>query len=342
MILLNIGILAVVGAVVWWLTGADTGFSAAGDRNRFLPRALRSAIVLFLFAVFLWFAEGGGDGAGGIPLLLIIPVSIALLLRNSIAERFSHGFIRLLDPMVHDDQEVDLKRAQRHRENIAWLIHNGKREAAIKLCEELKQSGELDEVTLEMVLGFLDVKQENTKTSSPLSQAAQLRSQGKFSAAEQLLKSLLKKNPEDTGAAVMLMRLYAEDWHEPDKAMEILRKLEKQPHVSKDHLDFARHSLVEWNHPKPMTGEPEPKSVDNLLAKGFVGSAIEELEQQLKARPRDFGLWLKLAEIHAVHCDNISRAEKIIRQMEGISSAEQLALAEAKLKEWRKTRLQRK
>jgi hypothetical protein len=46
---------------------------------------------------------------------------------------------------------------------------------------------------------------------------------------------------------------------------------------------------------------------------------------------------LKLAEVHAVHCKNFQRAEKIISQMQAVAnlSPSQLASARAKLKEWR-------
>jgi hypothetical protein len=345
MIFLNIGIVVVCALGVWWLTGLDKSFSGESKRDRHFTRALRCGAVVFLVAVFLWLVEGD-LGYGGIPLLLIIPVSIALLLRSSVSELFAGGFLRLVDPALHDGREFDLKRAQRHRDNIAWLIHHGQRDQAIKLCEELKMSGELDETTLASTLEFLGVKQERAKISNPLNEAAQLRAQGKFFESEQSLKALLAKKPADTGAALMLMRLYEQDLRQPDKANEVFCALEKQPRVSADHLQFARRSLVEWSQPKskPPAEEAAPESPEEMLAKSFFGSAIELLEQKIKAQPGDFDLRLKLAEVHAVHCDNLPRAEKIVRQIETekIFSAAQIASAEMKLKEWREARRQRK
>jgi hypothetical protein len=54
-------------------------------------------------------------------------------------------------------------------------------------------------------------------------------------------------------------------------------------------------------------------------------------------QPQDFELRLKLAEVHAVHCKNFQRAEKIIFQLAAGSdfNPQQIESARAKLKEWR-------
>jgi hypothetical protein len=341
---LNLGILAAVALGVWWLTGHDKSWDGQSKRDRHLTRALRTVGVVFLFSLLLWAAENGG-GPEDAPLMIIIPVGIALILRSSISEVFAGGFVRFLDPSLHDSREIDLKRAQRHRDNIAWLIHHGKRDEAVKLCEELKQSGELDEATLAHTLEFLGVKQDFGKISDPLHEAGRLRAQGKFTEAETFLKARLTKQPADSGAALMLIRLYAEDLKQPDAAAKLLAAMEKEPHISKDHLEFARRSLAEWNRPNRKAPVPAdemlPPSLEEMLARGFFGSAIELLEEKIKAQPRDLDLRLKLAEIHALHCDNLPRAEKIVRQLgaEKVFSAGQVSSAEAKLKEWRERKL---
>jgi pyrroloquinoline quinone (PQQ) biosynthesis protein C len=80
--------------------------------------------------------------------------------------------------------------------------------------------------------------------------------------------------------------------------------------------------------------------VDELLACGYLGTAIEMLEQKTREQPRDFDLWLKLAEAHGLHSGNIHRAEKIVHYMESKHgfSAEQIQIAKARLKEWRETK----
>jgi protein involved in temperature-dependent protein secretion len=80
-----------------------------------------------------------------------------------------------------------------------------------------------------------------------------------------------------------------------------------------------------------------PPTVDNLLAQGSLGSAVELLEAQIKEQPGDFELQLQLVKVYAIHCGNMVKAEKIIGQLELASkfSPEQIAQARQKLKEWR-------
>src|ERR1035438_4396613 len=200
MIFANIIVLVLVGAGAWWLTGLDKTVSGESKRGHHFTRALRCGAVLFLAAAFVWFIEDPGLGYGGIPFLIIIPVSVALVLRSAVSELFTHGFLRLVDPALHDNRPLDPGKSRRYQDAIARLIQNGQRDEAVKLCEELKLSGEVDLVTLENTLEFLGVPQ-NTKKENPLTQAAQMRAAGKFAEAEQQFKSLLGKNPADLGAA---------------------------------------------------------------------------------------------------------------------------------------------
>lgn len=336
-IVLNIGVLALVAGGAWWLTGIDK--TPGGESKRGFFRTIRCLAIVWLAGVFLWFMEDPNGGYGGVALLLIIPPSLALLLRSAIAEFFTQGFLRLIDPTLHDERPLDPGKSRRYMDTIAHLIKNGRRDDAIKLCNELKQSGEVDIVTLEHTLEFLGVKQERTQNPKPLTEAARLRAQGKFAEAEQRLKSLLAKNPSDADAAMMLMRLFAQDLRQPGRAHEVLRALEKQPHVSASHVEFARRSIDDWSKGKPekmeVAAPPKAESVDELLAQKFFGTAIERLEEKIRTQPQDFDLRLKLAEVHAVHCKNFQRAEKIISQLEVTFSPQQIASARAKLKEWR-------
>jgi thioredoxin-like negative regulator of GroEL len=138
---------------------------------------------------------------------------------------------------------------------------------------------------------------------------------------------------------MMLMRLFAQDLRQPAKAHEILRQLAKQPHVAASHLEFARRSIDEWSRLQPERTEApaQPESVDELLAQGFFGTAVDLLEEKIKAQPQDFELRLKLAEVHAVRCKNFQQAEKIIRQLEADPhfNPQQTGSARLKLKEWR-------
>ena len=340
MIALNLIVLVAAGLFVWWLTGHDKNISGESKRDNYSYRVARTLGVVLLLALLLWFPS---------PLtLLTVPVFIALLLRSCISEIGAHGFLGFLDPSLHDTREIDLNQKQRYQDTIAHLIHHHRRDEAIQLCEQLKKSGELDLATLESTLEFLGVKPDHAPLVRPVNQAAQLRARGQFAEAEQLLKSLLVKNPADADAAMLLMRVYAGDLRQPGKASEVLRALEKQPHIAAAHIEFARRSIHEWSlgrMEKPATGDlPPPATVEELLAQGFIGSALERLDEQVKTQPGAFALRLQLAEIHATRCANLPRAQKLVRQIEVDPrfTPEQTAAARAKLKEWHELHLQRK
>ena len=328
----NIAVLVAVAAFTWWLTGRDKTVSGESKRSHHLTRSLRVVMVVFLFAGMLF--------VGG-PFVMVSPIGIALVLRSSVSEIFTHGFIGFLDPNLHDKREFDPKKTQRYQDAIAHLIHTGQREQAIKLCEELKKSGEVPLVTLENTLEFLGVPQNRGKINSPLQQASRLRAGGDFAGAEKLLKTLLSKNPADDGAALMLMRVYAQDLHQLDLARQVLQVLEKQPHVPAAHLEFARRSIEEWSRPQSSASVSEelvvPAPVDDLLMQGNLGTAVRILETQVKDHPGNFELQLKLAETYAVHCNNMLKAEKMIRRLELASSfsPQQISQAWRKVEEWR-------
>jgi len=81
-------------------------------------------------------------------------------------------------------------------------------------------------------------------------------------------------------------------------------------------------------------------AVDELLAGGNLATAVEMLENQIKAQSDNFNLWLKLAEAHGVYCRNLNLAGKVIGRIEANPrfTAEQIQLAKSKLKGWRANR----
>jgi hypothetical protein len=365
LVLINLVILAFIAAGTWWLTGKDLARGGESKRSHHLTRALRCVAVVFLSFVVLHLLEGPLSPAD-IPLLIIAPTGIAILLRSALSEIFAHGFLRFLDPQIHDHREFDPRQSQRHMDEIARLIQAGRREEAIKLCEALRESGEVtDLLALEHTLEFLGAKQAEGRRLSPLNLAASLRDEGKLPEAETLLLSLLKQKPADEGPALLLMRLYAEDLRQPERAYALLREFARQPHVSSAHVDYARHSIPEWaNAGRSATNQPaapiesvsvgraaavptEPTKpapfdlaeVDQLLTAGSLGSAVELLEAQIKTQPTDWKLQLKLAEVYAVHCHDMVRAQKITGRLEqnAAFTADHVAMVRAKLEEWQTT-----
>jgi thioredoxin-like negative regulator of GroEL len=200
-------------------------------------------------------------------------------------------------------------------------------------------------LALETILEQLGIPQPvHVRQHDPLVEASHLRQEGKFIEAEALLKSLLSRNPENVDAAMMLIRLYAQELRHPGKAQKVLRSLEKRRHVSRGHTDFARRSIQEWSQDQPEP-EPEPvlpESIDELLAQGHLGTAVERLEKNISEQPQDFDLRMRLAGVHAELCGSLINAEAVIKQIEEnpAFSPEQIKTARVRLADWRRVAAQ--
>jgi tetratricopeptide (TPR) repeat protein len=326
LLLLYLGLLGVMAWPLWWLSGYDSKLTGENQRSDYLRRMVRCGLTLVLEAVLFWLPGT----------VLFIPLLVAVVWAGCVAGLYSHGFHRLIDPEFYDDREFDPEKEKRHLDALANLIQTGRRDEALRLCGELQRSGEVNPVTLDATREYLGEKPEHPPRFKPLAEAARLRAGGKFAEAEPLLRSLLAANPANLAAAMALMRLYAQDLHQPGQAAEVLRQLEKQPHMAAGHIEFARRSIDEWS--RPPAAADRPASVDELLAGGRCGTAIEILEARLRAQPDDFDLRLKLAEAYGRYCGNVDHAEKIVREIEttaGFSPA-QVQQAQNRLQAWRR------
>lgn len=342
-LLANLVVLVSTARASWWLSGYDPMVTGLNERKDSLRRSIRCGITLFLVEMAfycLWQYHQSSDPVNGVA-YLVFSLPLALLWFGCISELCARAFHRMIDP--EDDREFDPKKGLREMDVIGDLIRSGRRDKAIQLCQMLKQTGEVNPFVLEMTLENLGVPQQSVRRPKPLIEADRLRSQGRFQEAELILNSLLAQNPRNLDSAMMLMRLYAQDLHRPEKAGEVLRALEQQPHLPSAHLEFARRSIGEWDQGKPRTEyvPAQPESIDELLAQGYFGTAIEILEQKIKEQPQDFDLRLTLAEVYARHCGDDVRAKKIVQQIEASTtfSPEQKLSAWPKLEEWRKARM---
>ena len=339
MILVNIILVVLAGLTLWWLSGFDAKVTGENRKADLRRRVARCAATVILTGIFFGIRP---YTYAFIPLILIVPPSLGLLWCGCLAALFARGFHRLIDHP--DNREYDPNQGARDLDLVASLLKNGRHEEAVQLCEELKKSGDANILVLETMLARAGIQQEGFKRPRPLVEAHQLRSEGKFTEAEAILQSLLVENPSNVDAALMLMRLYVQDLRRSDKAAEVLRSLERQPHIPSSHIEYAQRSINEWSQRRPkMAAVVLPESIDELLACGYPGTAIETLERKIKEQPKDFDLWLKLAEVHGCHCGNIHRAEKIVQKIEFDSafSAEQIQTAKARLKEWREAKPRR-
>ena len=345
-ILVNLVVLATGAYVYWWLSGYDPGLTGHNEKLDSFRRSIRCGITLFLVEMAfycLWQFWRYKDPTSGVA-YLFFSLPLAFVWFNCISELFAHVFHRMIDP--EGDRDFDRKEGLREMDVIGDLIRSGRKDEAIRLCEMLKRTGGVNPSVLEMTLENLGVPQPRFQRPKPLLEADRLRSQGKFREAELILNSLLAQNPRHLDAAMMLMRLYAQDLHRPEKAEAVLRAIERQSHMSAAHLEFARRSIMEWHQGKPRAEavEAQPDSLTELLAQGYFGTAIEMLEQKIKEQPGDFDLRLTLAEVYARHCADDHRAQKIIQEIQASEdfSPEQKSSAWPRLEEWRKARMQGK
>jgi hypothetical protein len=246
----TIVVLALAALFFWWLSSYDTNLTGENDTRDRARRAVRCGITLALveFAFWgLWQYWRYNDRLAGF-LFLGTMLPLSLIWASCVSELSARGFHWLIDP--EDDREFDRKRGLRELDAIGDLVRSGRKEDAIKLCQMLRQTGDVSPLVLEVTLERLGVPQERVQKVNPLTEVHRLRLKGKSDEAETILKSLLSRNPSDASAALVLMQLYAQDMHRGDKAIEILRLLEQQPFVASAQIDFARRSIEEWINPK--------------------------------------------------------------------------------------------
>jgi hypothetical protein len=343
-ILLNIIVLGAAAAVSWWLSGYDVNVRGENIIEDHIRRGIRCGFSLFFVEVLFltaWWSYHGDKFAG----FLFLPVLVAFAILwagcgSELGAGFFHG---LIDPP--DKRGYYPQKGLRELDAVGDLIRGGHKQEAIQLCQMLLQHSDDNRAALEMTLHHLGVPQPQMKERKPLAEAHRLRQEGKFDQAEMILSALLAENPSNVEAAIMLMRVYTQDMRCQEKAVEILRSLEQQRHVSPAYVEFARRSLEEWQKPRTEEppAEPIPESLEEMIANNHFGTAVETLQQQVTDEPKNFEAWMKLAEVYGKHCSDLRMAEKIVRQIETnrAFNAEQIRQARSKLGEWRELPLKR-
>ncbi|MEI8291553.1 MAG: hypothetical protein WCH99_18950 [Verrucomicrobiota bacterium] len=296
---------------------------------------------LYMFGVLqfrLYCETNGQAGHLGVLYMIVGLFLLPLPFIDAITAVVTKAFMSWLDSS-DDDYEEPYTEAEEIDE-LTRLLKEGKQEEALKHCHGLNKPGGINPRTLETIFIFHGTP-ESAEILLPLTKAKEMRSQQNFLAAEDLLKKKLARRPDDVEAALLLMRIYAEDLHSPDAAKKILKQFCKRNPVKRDFIAGAEASIAAWSRPKPKEKYPAELpatgSVSYLLAQGYYGSAIEILEGEIEANPKDLDLRLQLAEVFAVRCGEIERAGKVIQKMQRIFSPEQMEVARAKLKQWRET-----
>jgi len=331
-----------VTAMGWWLSGFDSRLTGEDHRADFTRRAIRTAIscLLAMLAVLV--------GGLAVPFFLMI----ALVWMSCVAELGARIFHRLVDP--DDDRKFDPKEIDRNLDLLGNLIKQGRLREALDLCRKLQDASEGSHLGLEATVHRLYLETLDSAEKSPLlADVRQLIERGEFESAESRLKQILASQPGNSAAMLLLMRMYAANLSRADKAQALLRPAQNQPQLHPAFAELARRSIQDWAaqgmRSAPVETQsalvavpaPEPElSVDELLNTSQFSTAVERLEKSVAEEPRNFELWLKLAEVYAVYCADFHQAGKIIQKMERTAAfnAEQIQQAKSKLREWRERR----
>jgi tetratricopeptide (TPR) repeat protein len=345
----NVLFVVIGTAIAWWISGYDARVTGENPKEDFVRRATRTGISLVLLTV----ATLNGFAA------IFIFVSLGLYWAGCGAEFFSHQIHQLID--AEDKREFDPKETERKLDRLAKLIREGRTEEALDMCGKLEASGEASPVALEAMVHRLYQETLNAAGTSPfLEEVRGFCEQRQFDQAESHLKRILSGQPKNWAAMLLLIRLYAEGLHQPGKAFALLQPANQPPQLHPAFIKYARQSIGDWSaaakngetmvppadssqltpHPSaisPSTTVVAEISVDELLKNNQLATAIEYLEKAIAGEPRNFDLWLKLAEAHGVYCADLNRAAKIIQKMENSAAftPPEIELAKARLKEWR-------
>ncbi len=80
----------------------------------------------------------------------------------------------------------------------------------------------------------------------PLKEVARFREQGDYRKAKNRLLGILRHDPENLAVIVLLVRVYAQDLQQRNKAEALIASFEKQSFASRDAVAFLRNSLEAW------------------------------------------------------------------------------------------------
>ena len=330
----------IVTAVGWWLSGYDSNLTGEDYRADFARRGIRTLVTCLLVMMAVL--------AGGIAIFFFL--GIALVWMTCVAELVARVFHRLVDP--DDNRKFDPKEIDRHLDRLGQFIKQGRHTEALDLCKQLQDSSDGSHLALEATLHRLYTETLDSADKSPLlADVRRFIENGEFDRAESRLKEILATQPSNPPATLLLMRMYAANCSRPDKALALLQPGANEPRVHPAFVELARRSINDWVAEKlpPASVEPQPApaavpppepelSVEELLETSQFSTAVERLEKAVAEEPRNFGHWIKLAEVYAVHCADQNRAGKIIQKMERTAAftPDEMAKAKVQLREWQK------
>jgi len=255
-------ILTVSAGLAWWLSGYDgavTGEYKVADIQR---RASRCGATLLLVLAGLAGVSMGGRFGGFVLIALILP--LAIIWTGCVSEIFARGFHLLID--TPDLGEFDPKELTRELDRLAELVQQGRADEAIELCTKLKKSGSGSALALETALFrvYEEMFAGNAFNSASMVETQRLYEEGHLLVVEFRLKEVLKQEPRNLRAGMMLMRLYARNLRKANRALSVLSEFEGRGGVPPGFVDYARQRINEWLNPDSQRKKPA-EGIESML-----------------------------------------------------------------------------
>ncbi len=255
--------LAVTALLSWWLSGYDNHLSGEHKAADLRRRIVRCVVTLLLVALAVGAGLGEGQVGGFIFIALVVP--LAVIWTGCLSEFFAQAFHSLIDSP--GDRPFDPKKLTADLDQVAGLCAQGRNDEAIKLCTALVKAGDASSLAMEAMLFRLYEQifaEDRLLLSPPLAEANRLSQEGQLAEAESRLNLLVKQEPANLAAIMMLVRVYAGDSHHPHKAYDLLRAIERRSGMPPFFIAYARRCVGQWLSP-PAGEEKSTEGIESLL-----------------------------------------------------------------------------
>jgi tetratricopeptide (TPR) repeat protein len=240
------GILLATAMLAWWISGYDPKLTGENQGKDILGRLLRCGFTLFLMAAGL--AATALDPSFGGVVTIIIAIPMVILWLNCLGEAFAQAFHSLIDAPP-DSPSSNPNKLTADLDQLAVLSNRGQTTEALQLCAELLKKGEASRLATETMCFHLYSQMfanESLLSSPSLSPIYELCESGRFTEAESHLTQMLDRDPENLLVAFLLIRLYARDLQEPEKARALIQSLERRPNPPPMFSGYAEYQIEQW------------------------------------------------------------------------------------------------
>jgi len=244
MILFCLAILVATAVLAWWISGYDPDLTGNKEVD-IVRRIIRCGLTVFLMAAGLVGTASDPRFGGAIAITIAVPM--VKLWLNCAGEALSQGFCRLIDSP--SDSESNPEQLTADLDRLAELSNRGQTYEALQLCGELLKKGEASRVAMETMCFRLYSQMfadESLLASPMLSPIHHLCETGQFKEAESELVHVLEREPENLLAVFMLLRLYARDLLQPQKARALIQSFENRSELQPMFADYAKDRFKGW------------------------------------------------------------------------------------------------